>query len=48
MRKCGTPEYSAPEVFSGKYNSKCDLWSLGVLLFIMLSGTMPFKGKNMD
>ena len=46
VRKCGTPEYCAPEVVKGKYNYECDLWSLGVLLFVMLSGKFPFKGAN--
>ncbi len=45
-RKCGTPEYCAPEVLSGHYNLECDMWSLGVLTYIMLSGYMPFKGKD--
>jgi len=46
-RKCGTPEYCAPEVLSGTYNLSCDMWSLGVLVYVMLSGYMPFKGKDM-
>ena len=46
-RRCGTPEYCAPEVISGPYNLSCDMWSLGVLAYVMLSGYMPFKGKDM-
>ena len=46
-RKCGTPEYCAPEVLTGAYSLSCDMWSLGVLVYIMLSGYMPFKGKEM-
>jgi len=42
----GTPYYLAPEVPDGKYDLKCDLWSLGVLLFYGLVGKLPFQGKD--
>ncbi|XP_008272311.2 MAP/microtubule affinity-regulating kinase 3 [Oryctolagus cuniculus] len=46
----GTPEYSAPEVFrQDPYDPfAADLWSLGVILFAMLAGAMPFSGKDRE
>ena len=42
----GTPYYMAPEVLDGKYNCKCDIWGLGVLLYVFMSGYLPFQGEN--
>ena len=42
----GTPHYISPEVLQGQYNQKCDLWSAGVILYTMLSGSFPFDGDT--
>jgi calcium-dependent protein kinase len=44
--KLGTPYYIAPEVLNKNYNSKCDIWSAGVITFILLSGMPPFNGQS--
>ena len=44
---CGTVHYIAPELlYSKTYSSKADIWSLGVLLYYMVCGTMPFDGQS--
>lgn len=43
----GTPLYISPETFvSSEYNSKCDVWSLGVMVYELLYGVTPWNGKN--
>lgn len=42
----GTLAYAAPEVLNRSYTSQCDLWSLGVIAFILLAGYMPFQGTE--
>ncbi|XP_062216992.1 serine/threonine-protein kinase ATG1a-like isoform X2 [Phragmites australis] len=44
---CGSPLYMAPEIWQGKdYDAKSDLWSVGVILFQLVTGKLPFSGSN--
>lgn len=44
----GTPFYMAPEIIKGDYSYEVDIWSLGVLLYILVSGYLPFYDEDRD
>ena len=52
FKRCGTPGYVAPEIINAPsnenvhYSAKCDVFSLGVIFYIMLTGKSPFDGKS--
>ncbi|XP_077142733.1 serine/threonine-protein kinase 33 [Ranitomeya variabilis] len=46
---CGTPIYMAPEVINAHdYSQQCDIWSIGVIMYMLLSGDPPFMGSSED
>jgi serine/threonine protein kinase len=46
MSLAGTPQYMAPEVLTGYYGKECDIWSIGVSFYYLLTGKLPFRSKS--
>jgi len=47
FQQCGTQEYQAPEMLSEKgYDLKIDMWSIGIMLYLLITGHFPFEDKN--
>jgi len=46
--QCGTPVYMSPEQVLGGYDERCDLWACGCIMYILLSGCLPFDGDDED
>mmetsp|Transcript_31910 Transcript_31910/g.74665 ORF Transcript_31910/g.74665 Transcript_31910/m.74665 type:complete len:923 (-) Transcript_31910:30-2798(-) len=42
----GTLAYMSPEMFNGSFTEKCDMWSLGVLMFYLMTGELPYRGAS--
>lgn len=40
--------YAAPEVLKGNYNYKCDVWSLGIIMYLLLTGNEPYEYESKD
>jgi len=48
-RRVGTPFFIAPEIIrSEKYDQRADMWSLGIIIYLLLSGNVPFTGRNVN
>jgi serine/threonine protein kinase len=48
---CGSPQYVAPELYISSeegYDERCDVWSAGIVMYILLGGYAPFEGSNED
>ena len=48
QKNVGSLYYMAPEMMLSEHNNKCDLWSIGVIAYFLLSGDMPFYGDTAE
>lgn len=49
FKRCGTPGFVAPEVLHDKlYDYKVDVFSVGVIMYLLLTGKQPFRSNNLD
>jgi calcium-dependent protein kinase len=46
--RVGSPYYMAPEMLNGSYTVETDTWSIGVILYVMMTGVQPFQGSNQE
>jgi calcium-dependent protein kinase len=42
----GTPQFIAPEMVRGTYGPECDVWSIGMIMYLMVSGDYPFRSGD--
>ena len=48
-RRLGTPSYVSPEIINGQnYNYECDIWAMGILMYFLLAGNLPFDGISQN
>lgn len=46
LERVGNPYFMSPEVIIGNFDNKCDVWSIGVMIYVLLSGSQPFVGTT--
>ena len=46
--RIGTSKFMAPEALRGEYNHRCDMWSAGVVMYLLLGGALPFDSSTQE